>query len=299
MSVTQKRKKEFAAKFLQSVFSSLGFADVGSGGKLKNPWNLLPESKMRKFDFEPMEGSAEQLPLCISNATGKRDFYVAKDERSSSLHEPSSEFAERFNQPTLRTLKTIPVQVTTLDEYFQGRYDEIDLIDINAEGHDFQVLEGASQLLESWVKLIKVEFELTQVWHGQGWFGDIDGLLRSKGYELADIDVAFWRPAKAAHIFHKGEPLWGKAFYVPGAAKIQSFAGRSPQDFQDAVFKSVILYALVNIPGRAFDVLDLTGKNAALDSLRSGIDWVFQYARWDNAMEKLAHIARFPMRLLK
>lgn len=89
---TAKRKQQFYSEFLQAVTEPVGFVDVGFGGALKYPWDTLPAAHLRKFDFEPTDAGTSGLPLCISNHEGQTKFYVAHDERASSLHEPSEAF---------------------------------------------------------------------------------------------------------------------------------------------------------------------------------------------------------------
>ena len=50
---TLKRKIRFCKTNLEDVITPIGFADVGSGGELKYPWNILPGDKLHKFDFDP------------------------------------------------------------------------------------------------------------------------------------------------------------------------------------------------------------------------------------------------------
>ena len=107
-----------------------------------------------------------------------------------------------------------------MDNYLNN--ERIDAIDINVEGHDFQVLQGMKNIIKnSLIKLIKIEFELTKVWDGQGWFSDIDGFMRDNDYELVDIELEYLRQANVKNIFHKGIPVWGKAYYSPSINKFK------------------------------------------------------------------------------
>jgi hypothetical protein len=251
MGITVRRKGLFCVYCASKLAAPIGFIDVGSGGPLKYPWDLLPSSKVKKFDFEPTN---LKEPLCVSDHQGDADFYVAQDERASSLHQPLQTYIDRFGDPSVATRKTIRVRLNTLDNLFLGQKD-IDCVDINTEGHDFFVLKGAARLFQdNFIKLVKIEFEMAQVWQGQGNFGDIDALMRGCGYELADVDVEYKRPLNAARIFHRGEPLWGKSYYVPSIMnwKRLDLAGVT----KDHLLKSIMLYVIFDMPGRAFDLLD-------------------------------------------
>ena len=156
MSITSRRKKEFSRYVLDGLNAKIGFVDIGSGGELKHPWNLISSQNITKIDFDAEELRGEKLPLCISNQKGERPFHIACDPRASSLHEISHPFVSRFNQQSLLPQKTITVKCTTLDQYLANSFDEVDLLDINTEGHDYQVLLGAEQLFsEGFVKCVK------------------------------------------------------------------------------------------------------------------------------------------------
>ncbi len=302
---TAKRKQEFCSEFLRGITEPVGFVDVGSGGALKYPWDTLPAAHLRKFDFEPTDAGAGGLPLCVSNHEGQTKFYVAHDERASSLHEPSEEFADRFGQQSIFTKKVLDVQCTTLDTYFGGKYAQIDLMDVNVEGHDWQALQGAEQLIGAGaVKLIKVEFELTEVWKGQGWFSDIDAWLRARHFDLADIEIEYARPVKAEHIFHRGEPLWGKGMYVRNMDFWREAVNRNAPSLKDDLRKAIALYVIVDLPGRALDVLDLaveakTGLFPDAKVIRERIAWVYGKARIDALAGEVNKVGRFITNMIK
>lgn len=293
MSITGERKIAFARRILERAGSSICFADVGSGGPLKSPWCYVPGEFMRKIDFEPTDAVESDLPLCISNDVGVADFYVARDERASSFHEANPEFVERFGQQSMLPKKKIQVRRTTLDKYFAENYESVDALDINVEGHDFQVLQGAENLLANgFVKLLKVEFELAPAWKGQGWFSDIDSFMRARGFDLADIEVELARPANVSHFYSKGEPVWGKAYYVLSADRWKTEIKRRLTDGH--VMTAVALYCAAGMPGRAFDVLDVAApymKDVDVEELKGQIAHVFKWSKLEQGMGTLGRLA--------
>ncbi len=149
------------------------------------------------------------------------------------------------------------------------------------------------------VKCIKVEFELTEVWQGQGWFGAIDALLRGKQYGLAQIDIEFSRPASARSIYHPGEPLWGKAIYVLSPARWSRRAGAvEAAVFEDDLLKATTLYVILDIPGRSLDLLNQFGAQMArAQDIASSIMVVFKYAKVDAVRRSLAARLRWLFRV--
>lgn len=299
LNITARRKQRFCHELLSEVGAVIGFADVGAGGVLKRPWNVLPATHFRKFDFEPTVAPEQKSPLCISNRNGGAQFFVAHDERASSFHRPSPAVVERFGLQSLYPARTIQVECVTLDRYFEDRYDAIDAIDINVEGHDYQVLQGGVRLLETGgIKLLKVEFEVAAVWEGQGWLSDIDPLLRARGYNLAGIDVDFARPVNVRHCFHRGEPLWGKALYVPGIERWNAMLEPVRGDgaaVEHAVAKGVALCVAADIPGQAFDILDFGAQVARLTRLdpvriKARISAAYRWAKLERGTAELSRL---------
>lgn len=296
-NITARRKQRFCHDLLVGSDAVVGLADVGSGGELKRPWSLLPADYVRKFDFEPTDADGAGLPLCISSRIGRAQLLLARDERASSFHRALPEFAERFGMQSLLSDRSIEVDCTTLDRYFDGRLDAVDAIDVNVEGHDYHVLQGAAHLLQAGnVKLLKVEFELAQVWAGQGWLGDIDGLLRAEGYVLAGIDIDFARPAKVQRYFHRGEPLWGKALYVPGAARWHTMIERlrtGGSALTQALPKAIAMYVAADLLGHAFDVIDLGAKAGILgrldaEGIKVRIGTAYRWAKIEHGLRQSA-----------
>lgn len=305
-SITRRRRQHLCHRLLADVGATVGFVDVGSGGPLKRPWNMLPGSLLRKLDFEPTQRGDGQLPLCVSNRHGTAQFHIARDERASSCHRPMPAVVTRFGLQHICPTRTIDVECTTLDGYLEGRFDSIDALDINAEGHDYQVLQGGARLLEvGSVKLLKIEFEVAPVWEGQGWLSDIDPLLRGYGYCLAGIDFDFVRPVNVRHCFHRGEPLWGKALYVPGVDRWSVMLERLRADrvaMEQTVAKAAALFIAADVPGQAVDVLEMGARVGALSRLdpsrmKALIASAYRWAKLEYGVTEVAWLAARALRL--
>lgn len=295
MVITNKRTTAFCREILEAAGATIGFADVGSGGPLKAPWKYLPDELVTKFEFEPTDGSSAELPVCISDHVGEEDFHIAYDERASSFHEPCAPFVARFGQEGMMPKKTIRIQCTTLDEIFGSRLDAVDAIDINVEGHDLHVLRGSQRLLtEGFVKLLKVEFELAEAWHGQGRFSDIEAFMRSNSFDLVDLELGFARPVNVAHFYNKGEPIWGKAYFAPSASLWNSCMANVGKDFGEIhLAKAVALYLAAGLPGRAFDAIDGTQNVKFLSppKLKAEISRVYEWSRLDFGLDHVIRLA--------
>lgn len=311
LHITDRRIENFCRSLLEDdgVGGNIGFVDVGSGGDLKDPWALLPAERLTTFDFEPTSTDGETLPLCISNKMGQAQFFVAHDERASSFQKPLADFVERYALENMLTKKTITVECASLDEYFSGRYELIDAVDINVEGHDFQVLQGADNLLAAGaIKLLKIEFELIPVYEGQGYFADIDAYLRARNFRLADIQIGRERPAKVRHVFHSGEPMWGKALYAPTQEHLKKrLAHLHNADNVGVVRKematAIALYAASKLPGYVYDVLGVAEAASIISAseaskLRARIVHAFRWAKHEEGLRRLGGLGSSFMRTL-
>lgn len=301
--ITRNRITRFCRDILDALGGgNIGFADIGSGGDLKEPWALLPAERLTAFDFEPTHFNGQQRPLCISDRTGLAPFYVAHDERASSLHKPLADFIDRFRFNGMLTKETITVDCLSLDDYFTGRYALVDALDINVEGHDFQVLQGAHKLLVAGaVKLLKVEFELVPAYEGQGYFSDIDAFLRARNFTLANIQVEDARPAKVRHLFAKGESIWGKALYVPTQDYmktrldyIRKTGGREAA--RKEVASAVVLYAASRLVGHVYDAIEHAEAAAVItgfegQQVRGQINHAFRWAKFEAGLIRLGELA--------
>lgn len=300
---TSERKKNFCVDLLKRVSSKIIFLDIGSEGILKYPWHLIPTRFMEKIDFDPLKREGQAL-LCLSDRSGERNLFVARAERASSLHPPSETFIRKFGMDFLRTKKTIKVTCQTLDDILQSRCQELDIVDISVEGHDFQVLQGGQKTISNGnLKLIKANFELTEMWHGQGWFSDIDTFLRSKDHELSNIEIVYKRPASLKKVVHRGHPIAGRAYYTPSLSRWDKMIRENNDgDAHDNIVKAIVLYVINDMPGTAFDLLDFIDRlgNDVLNTqiFRGKILNVFRYAIFDRAREELSKMGKYVLSFL-
>ncbi len=287
-AITDKRKLSVFHSLLRSTDYRFHFLDVGSGGSLKYPWTLLPAEKLDKIDFDPeIEGDDA---VCISDRSCNRTFYVAKNPRASSLHLPNPKFVERFGMEGLNPAKELSVRCASLDHLLGEKGHPVDLMDINTEGHDFHVLKGATETFQSGsVMLLKIEFELTKAWQGQGFFSDIDSILRSWNYEIIDIDVSSIRPKVAKKISYAGEPAWGKAWYAPRIDALKLFS-RNSDDPSTYLKKAAALYSLFNAPARAIEIVrdnqDVFGQTFA-NQFQASVEHAYRFNRLESLLDKL------------
>jgi FkbM family methyltransferase len=158
------------------------------------------------------------IPLALGKTKGEAILYVTNHPMCSSLYPPNEVFLKRFVQlPEVMNLDfTIEIETTTLDSFCDGEeIQEVDFLQIDVQGADLQVLEGASRLLKDSVLGVKIEVEPSPLYLHQPLFADVDTYLRSQEFTLFDVSFAR-RPRARSPIIspaHPGQILWGDAFY--------------------------------------------------------------------------------------
>jgi len=161
-------------------------------------YNNFPDARIFGFEAEPtnFESSKRALARCsdrvdlIPNAVGQEDaivqFNVATHDGAGSL---LSFDDTRFAEGPVETLRMIDVQQASLDSFCETRnIDKIDLCQMDVQGAELLVLQGAATLLsEKRIKLLSCEVLFTPVYSQQPYFWDVCSYLNEFGYGLYDL----------------------------------------------------------------------------------------------------------------
>lgn len=93
----------------------------------------------------------KHIPIALNNYIGSASLYVTHQIACTSLYPPNSSYLNRFEQiisNSFRVELTCEIETTTLDRYCdQEGIHEIDFLQIDVQGADLHILEGASLLL--------------------------------------------------------------------------------------------------------------------------------------------------------
>ena len=111
----------------------------------------------------------------ISNFTGETTFHLLNSKKTNI----KSSLSERT-----KAKKTVPVSVNcnTLNElHYNNNHNHTYSMWIDAEGHGYEVLEGASNLLENTTHIL-IEVEKEQWWVDQKLYTDVINLLKSQNF---------------------------------------------------------------------------------------------------------------------
>lgn len=159
----------------------------------------------------------KHIPLILSNSVAEVPLYVTNYLECTSLYPPNEPYLSRFAEISeLMTLDfPILVETTTLDSVCQTEgINEIDFLQIDVQGADLNVLEGASWILSRSILAVQTEVEFSHLYVNQPLFADVDIFLRGKDFTLFELGTARRVRSRApVSSLRGGQLLWGEAIY--------------------------------------------------------------------------------------
>src|SRR6476469_5256119 len=161
----------------------------------------------------------KHIPVALWNSEGTAELYITREPGCISLHQPSEEYRQRFTSGSkaMELIDSQVVNTTTLDNFCQAEgIDAIDVLQIDVQGGELQVLQGASEILKRSTLAIITEVEFMELYKNQPLFSDVDVYLREQEFSLFDLGNIHRdqrRNIPIASSFHPGPPLWADAFY--------------------------------------------------------------------------------------
>src|SRR2546426_8633981 len=104
----------------------------------------------------------ETVPLCLSDRAGRQTLFAPLDD------DYNQGLASVHRENLDRRSRAIEVRSVTLDDFVSTRaLERLDLLKIDVEGHEFQVVRGARQVLQQLRPLLVLEFSERQ-WENAG-----------------------------------------------------------------------------------------------------------------------------------
>jgi len=220
------------------------------------------------LDNRQINWTERHIPLAMGNAEKEATLYVTNHPMCSSLYSPNEVFLERFQHLSefMNLDFTVEIETTTLDSFCESEdIQEVDFLQIDVQGADLQVLEGASRLLKNSVLGIKIEVEPSPLYLHQPLFADVDTYLRSQEFTLFDVVFAR-RPRARSPIVsstHPGQILWGDAFYFYDFLRQDMNLSRPKTPEQ--IFKLACIADVMDFPDYALEVLEYLTLNYGKD----------------------------------
>ncbi len=193
------------------------------------------DRRNQELENQPINWEEKHIPLAVWNQTGKATLYVTKHPGCCSLYPPNEVVVERFNEYAERhkLMGTVEVETTTLDEYFAKNSRSIDFIQLDVQGGELNVLQGATRILEQQVMAIEAEVNFIELYQNQPLFSDVDTYLRNREFTLLDFGQKWYAQRQEVPMHsrqHIGQLVWTDAFYFRDLIRLdQNLRFKTPQ----------------------------------------------------------------------
>jgi FkbM family methyltransferase len=162
-----------------------------------------------------MESDPRLTMLDAFIGDGRRHtFRKVSDDGSSSLLALNEQFIRGYEHIcTLETTGVEEVETRTLDEMLAGE-PRIDFLKFDIQGFETRALDGAAKVLKR-ANVIHCECFFGPMYLDQGYFADVDRILRAAGFEFIDFSyLARYRYVAVPMPSTAGERLiWADAVY--------------------------------------------------------------------------------------
>ncbi|MBO0349185.1 FkbM family methyltransferase [Phormidium pseudopriestleyi FRX01] len=201
----------------------------------------------------------QHIAAALGRSVGESTLYVTQDPMCSSLYQPNEPYLERFaGLSDLVNLDfTVEIETTSLDAITQDLgIQNIDFLQLDIQGAELDVLEGAVRVLETSILAVQVEVEFSALYLNQPLFADVDNYLRKAGFTLFDLATSY-RPRTRSPIVsphHPGQLLWGDAYYFRDLLEEKNRGSNVPNPEQ--IFKLACIADVMDFPDYALELLE-------------------------------------------
>ena len=264
---------QFAAEYTESPFV---YVDVGARGGIDRRWipfktnfqTVLVEAD--KAAYQELIAAAASDPTlkpvfaALHNAPGTIKFHITRKGECSSVIPPNREILDRFSDSKrFDVVSTLSLEATTLDIALQKNgINEIDFLKIDAQGSTLPILKGSLQALEG-AYGVEVETEFLPMYEGQALFNEVDCFMRSKGFELFDINRFYWkRPNGGSVGRRRGQLIFGDALYLRSP---EEFTRRIASHAKGKVIKATLASLAYGYPDLAVAIWDKALEKAIVN----------------------------------
>lgn len=253
--------------------SPITLVDVGASGGLEQTWKPAKEH-LKIIGFEPDErefanlekkgdGNIKYLNTGLYSEKGVVDFHLARKQQTSSILKPNRKLIDKFPEAERFDItRTVKINTDTLDNQFRmNGISDIDFVKIDTQGTELFILQGAERAVAEHALGLEIEVEFVELYEGQPFFADVDSFVRKLGFQLFDIQGAYWKRA-AGKLYHKkrGQLVFGNVLYLRKAEDIKKIVDNIPDSFakKSKALKAVsicALYGYLDYAGEVFDAM--------------------------------------------
>lgn len=231
------------------------FADVGAKGTCKPRWKALVPH-LRRLAFEPDTRSRIELESWttlfrtgLSNTKGTSTLYLTRQRSLSSLLRPNEDWASRIPaSDRAEIVGTETVEVDLLDNQVQtSEFEYVDFLDLNTQGSEFWILQGAERTVRDSVLGFEVEINYAPRYHDQPGIGEIDLFARNHGFDLFDFTRNYAKRKVGRQLGGRhGQVAYGHALYLSSGARLAGLleSSSSPEERKARLVRAIMILVL-------------------------------------------------------
>ena len=243
---------------------------ANSGGVTSQLLKLMPDAQIFCFEADPRAAkkfkekmahysNVSLIETAVGSANGFTKFYQSSGEgnhlewdQSGSIKKPKKHLQV---YPWVKFAKEIDVQITSLDHWvLKENFDKIDLIWVSAQGAEYDVIQGASKILQK-TRFFFTSYSDNELYEGQPSLKEIDRLLPEFfTSRVFKNDVLF------AKIPPKQIQLTLKELAISSKLSDHTFQEKFSEEFFFHTEKSLNPFALFDL-GESFFLVDIGIKN--------------------------------------
>lgn len=220
------RKKPF--ELSGDITGQFVYVDCGARDDISKPL-LEMFAEARYIGFEPDKEESNRLnsesgkresyfPVAAGKHSGIVPFYITSNPSCSSLLLPNQAVFDSFMEcaPFFEVVDTQQIEIVTLDDYLPLHdINDIDFLELDTQGTELDILQGAEGFLSSSVVGVKVEVEFLPMYQSQPLFSEVDAYMRGFGFKLFDLQrYHLRRKSLPRDVQSKEQIIWGQALYL-------------------------------------------------------------------------------------
>jgi len=247
----------------ESLSLSIFEANIGLGDSSWKDYESLIADYANRYGIK-----LSVIPQCLSNCVDKKEFHINVMPECSSLLKmsPDAKDYTRMGGPykviwgqICQPAHTIEIDVTTLDELYANHVIQMPhFLSLDVQGAEYDILEGASKVLQGDLLGVVSEVEFRELYEGQKLFTDQYTLLRKHQFSLFELyNTEYWY---SGPILGKGALTVAEALFL---RDFQYFVrkDKEPAQLLSNLSKLAIVAYCFHRKSYAFEILEYIMNN--------------------------------------
>jgi len=239
----------------------IGLVDVGASLGIHPRWQAFSEMiqvigfEPNKEEFQKLEQTHAQswIQAAVSGKKELRTLYLTKRFNNSSLLRPNRTVLDSLEwNDDFDVASEVSLQCVTLDETLAESQAPVDFLKLDTQGNEWDILGGASRILNEQAVVVEVETEFCSLYENQALFADVDARMREHGFYLQDLaNLLFVKPRGMSGAGGpKGRLIQADSLYFKDMSTLSNWP-----DFKIAA--ALVAYVAYGYPEAGVSLLDM------------------------------------------